>query len=226
MCSNWIREKLRSTPWSQYPYITSSAAEYGEKSKCIPRIDGSKYIDGSPEPYLRLEPSSVGEDEFNPDKSPGPPTPIEPMVHNARSPLPEPAPYLVKRIYPLSLVLVTTDSYKTFPRLYCQKYPPFPRKWEYACGPLMNRVGPGTEKHPLFWAFSGRFPETTAKNTPLSRVNGNTRPAPHTLESGPGTEWQSILENFWVHRLCPDQHMQNSQGTHMRAKCQILKTCR
>ena len=36
-------------------------------------------------------------------------------------------------------------SREIFPRLYYirPKYPPFPRKWEYACGPLMHSSGGG-----------------------------------------------------------------------------------
>ena len=82
---------------------------------------------------------------------PPPPPPIEPGGIYARSPSPEP-PYLGKRIYPLSRVLVTIGNYnktplselsrEIFPETKAQKYP-FQRKWEYACGPSCIRVGEG-----------------------------------------------------------------------------------
>ena len=82
------------------------------------------------------------------------PTPIEPGGTYAHSPSPEP-PYLGKRIskeippylgYWLPLAL--TKKHPLFlvisgnlPENTAKKYPPFPRKWERACGPLCIRVG-------------------------------------------------------------------------------------
>ena len=88
---------------------------------------------------------------------PGPPLPcIEPGGIYAHSTSAEP-PISGKgypRIYPpISGILVTVGNYKNtpfswfsreiFPRLKkkVQKYPPFPRKWERACGPLMHSSG-------------------------------------------------------------------------------------
>ena len=83
---------------------------------------------------------------------PPPPTDIEPGGTHARSRSPEP-PYIGKRIYPLYLgywlpwaITKNTPfsglSREISPRLR-PKYPPFPRKWECACGPLMHSSGGG-----------------------------------------------------------------------------------
>ena len=95
---------------------------------------------------------------YMPCFQPGPPPPIEPGGIYAHSPSPEP-PYLGEMIskdihVPPSWVLVTVGNYKKLP-LFCvfsgilpkttdQKYPPFRRKWERTCGPLMHSSeGPG-----------------------------------------------------------------------------------
>ena len=82
----------------------------------------------------------------------GIPPPSHRRCTYAHSPSLEP-PYLGKRIYPLSRVLVTIGNYKKHPlfrvllgnlhETTAKKYPPFPRKWEYACGPSCIRVGGG-----------------------------------------------------------------------------------
>ena len=74
-------------------------------------------------------------------------------VHKLGSPSSPESPYLGKKMYHLSRVLVTTDNYnitkKThfflgkFSRDYAPQIPPFPRKWENAYGPLMHSSGEG-----------------------------------------------------------------------------------
>ena len=86
---------------------------------------------------------------------PPPPTPIEPGGTYARFPITR-TPYLGKRIYPpISGIGYLWQLQKTSPfpgflgkssRDYGQKIPPpppFPRKWEYARGPLMHSSGVG-----------------------------------------------------------------------------------
>ena len=101
-----------------------------------------------------------------PESPPPPPpradTPIEPGGGGstyALSPVTPNLPYLGKTISkdipPLSRVLVTVGNYKnnTFFLVFsATKYtpPPFPRKWERACGPLMHSSGgPGELPGPL-----------------------------------------------------------------------------
>ena len=126
---------------------------------------------------------------FQPWQSPGPPTPIEPGGYLCSFP----------------------DTWTPLSREKDIPAPPPPPSQ------VLVTIG-NYKKHPLFRAFSANLPQTTAKNTPLSRENGST----HAFEWGAfegggwGTEWESIL----------DQHMQNSQGTQMKEQCQILDTCR
>ena len=86
--------------------------------------------------------------------SPGPRIHIEPLGTYAHSPSPPPPPISGKgypRITLLSRVLVTVGNYKNtlfscffpgnLPETTAKRYPFFQRKWERACGPLMNSSG-------------------------------------------------------------------------------------
>ena len=99
--------------------------------------------------------NGVAHGYLGPPAGPGPPTPVDPGGTYARSPSPDP-PYLGTRLYPLSRVLVTIGSYIKTPPFPCflgkssQDYsqtippPPFRRKLECTCSPLMHsRVGGG-----------------------------------------------------------------------------------
>ena len=53
---------------------------------------------------------------------------------------------------------------------YTAKIPPFPRKWEYACGPSCIRLGAGDRKTPPFPGFLGKiFPRLLPKIPPFPR---------------------------------------------------------
>ena len=113
-------------------------------------------------------------------------------------------------------------------RDYTAKNTPFPEKMGIRMRPPHAfEWGPGTENTP----FSGLSREIFPRLLP----NMPPPPFPSKWEYESGSSYIPVGAGdrvtkypwkFWVHRLCPDQHMQNSQGTHMRAKCQILKTCR